>query len=86
MSINKVRKGLYKTARILGNIKVHMKSIKRKAQEGEKIVLTDPQKAFNGPEDYKGLVLSVIDVREGGVYTKEAWPTYISDEGYEVLI
>lgn len=67
-------------------LKVHTKSIKRKAQKGEKIILKNPKKAFDGPDKYKGLTLTVIGICEGGVYTKEAWPTCVRDEGYEVLI
>lgn len=64
-----------------------MKTIKRKAKVGEKIVITSPKKGWNArTDDLKGKVMTVTRVRGLGVYTNEfSSAIYINHEGYEVV-
>lgn len=64
-----------------------MKTIKRKAEIGDRIVITDPVKGWNAHnDDCKGAVMVVNDVHGLGVYTDETGiGFYISHDGYEVI-
>ena len=64
-----------------------MKTVKRKAKVGEKIIITDPRKGWNAyDDDLKGAVMIVNRVHSLGVYTNETGiGFYINHEGYEVI-
>lgn len=61
-------------------------SIKRKAKKGEKIIITDARKAWNGLPKDNGLIMTVNRVHDLGVYTDEVGiGIYIAHDGYEVV-
>lgn len=62
-----------------------MRTIKRKANIGERIVITDPQRGWNGSDKSKGVIMTVTRVIVPGVYTKEMSYMYINHDGYEVI-
>ena len=63
-----------------------MRTVKRKARVGERIVITDPKKGWNGHDDKaKGMVMTVTKAFSKGVYTEEFYAIWINHDGYEVL-
>lgn len=62
-----------------------MRTVKRKAKVGERIIITDPRKGWNGNDDAKGMVMTVTRTRFEGVYTKEFYAIWINHDGYEVV-
>lgn len=64
-----------------------MKTVKRMAKVGEEIMITDPKKGWNAPNDvYKGVVMKVNRVHDLGACTPETGQgLYIAHDGYEVI-
>lgn len=64
-----------------------MKTVKREAEVGERIVITDPQKGWNAyNNDLKGSIMTVNRAHGLGVYTDETGRGfYIAHDGYEVI-
>lgn len=62
-----------------------METVKRKAKVGERIVITDPEKGWNGYDDEIGIVMTVTKTFSKGVYTEEFYAIWINHDRYEVL-
>lgn len=71
-------------ARLEGEV-IGLRTIKRKAKAGEKIVITDAQKGWNGNDNSNGAVMTVTRVIVPGVYTEEMSAIYVNHDGYEVI-
>lgn len=63
-----------------------MRTIKRKARVGERILITDSKKGWNQhDESSNGEIMTVTRELVPGVFTKEMYPIYIKHEGYVVI-